>query len=208
VNTSAHVCSADDDENAVTLKRIRDFNTVTAKKSSFADFIERHISLHAVRQVFNKNGDRKSFRLICCCANFWNNNSHCSHVLAVYHLLGHINVFAMMSGLNPVRKRGRPTCREKALEKDRDTQEPLDVMSINPAKWRKQPVRHQEYLNGMVYNFRVKPDKKRTPVWKVRYPDAPGGMQDFEIGEDEFKDALKLYQAWSALCGTITANDD
>jgi hypothetical protein len=153
VNASNHVCAADD-KDAVTMKRIKDFNTVTDKKSSVKDFIQRHRTLHAVRQEFSRNGDPKAFRLICCCANFWNNNSHCSHVLAVYHFLGIINIFDMMSGLNPCRKRGRPTRSEKALEKDRDSQEPLDVMSIKPGKWRKQPVRHQEYLNGMAYQAR------------------------------------------------------
>jgi hypothetical protein len=31
-------------------------------------------------------------------------------------------------------------------------------------------------------------------VWKVRFPDAPGGMQDFEMESAELEEAIKLYK--------------
>ena len=80
-----------------------------------------------------------------------------------------------MSALQPVWKRGRPPTREKALERDRDLEE--GVKSVEPARWRKQLVRHPEYLTGFVYDTRAYEKKNRT----VRFPDAPGGMQDLEM---------------------------
>jgi hypothetical protein len=66
-------------------------------------------------------------RMECDCAYYWSGNGHCSHIVAVYHRIGIINIFGMMSKLAPVRKWGRPTTRDKALERDRD------LSYVNPA---------------------------------------------------------------------------
>jgi hypothetical protein len=51
-----------------------------------------------------------------------------------------INVFDMMSTLAPVRKRGRPTVREKALEHDRDLER--GIKHLKPSHWLQQDIRH------------------------------------------------------------------
>jgi hypothetical protein len=75
-------------------------------------------------------------RMECDCAYYWSGNDHCYHIVAVYHCIGIINIFGMMSKLAPVRKRGRSTTRDKALERDRD------LGYVNPARWRKQDIAH------------------------------------------------------------------
>ena len=58
---------------------------------------------------------------------------------------------------------------------------------------RTQLIRHPEYLTGFVYDTRSYEKKNRTvTVWKVRFPDAPGGMQDFEMESAELEEAIKL----------------
>jgi hypothetical protein len=184
VNASTHFYY-EDGKNAITKSRVREFNDVQDEPCSIESFVERHCSLHKVVQHFPVPGNRDKFKLHCDCAYFWSGSSHCSHIVAVYHRIGIINIFDMVSKLAPVRKRGRPTTREKALERDRD----VDIGYINPARWRKQVIRHLEYLTGHVYDTRTyETDKgKRVTVWKVRFPDAPGGMQDFEMEEEALK---------------------
>ena len=80
-----------------------------------------------------------------------------------YICIGKINVFEQVGDLMPIRKRGRPANRAKALDRVED----LDVMALRPGDWRKTPVRHPIYLNGWVVNYRTKPDTKRTVVWQV-----------------------------------------
>jgi hypothetical protein len=58
--------------------------------------------------------------------------------VAIYHELGVISIFDMMSDLAPVRKRGRPTTREKALEHDRDLEDD-GVKKVKPSAWLKPP---------------------------------------------------------------------
>jgi hypothetical protein len=100
----------------------------------------------------------------CDCAYFWSGNGHCSHIVAVYHRIGIINIIDMMSKLAPVRKR--------------------DLGNVNPARWRKQDdIAYPEYLIGVVYDHRTKENDGVT-VWKVRFRNAPGGMQDFEMEEE------------------------
>ena len=141
-----------------------------------------------------ETGSINNSALVCSCAGFWNNGSMCSHILAVYHLkgavlisffilhnwydtwcaIGHINVHELVSGLMPVRKRGRPKNCSRALEREDD----LDVLALRPGDWRKSPIRHVDYGMGFVVDYRIKPDTKRTVVWRVRFPDSPGGEQD------------------------------
>jgi hypothetical protein len=192
VNASGHTYVEGTGENAVTKTRINAFSDVQGTACSVEAFVERHRTLHEVLQHFEQPEDRSKFRFLCDCPAFWSSNSHCSHVVALYHYLQIIDVFKMMSALQPVRKRGRPTTREKALERDRDLEE--GVKSVNPARWRKQLIRHSEYLTGFVYDTRAYEKKNRiVTVWKVRFPDAPGGMQDFEMESAELEEAIKLY---------------
>ena len=157
-------------KNKVTQTRVKAFDTIPSKLLTVEEFRQRHRSLHVVQQFSNNGG---YLRLVCDCAGFWDTACYCSHVVSVYHHLGVINIFNMMSGLMPVRKRGRPTTREKALERDIDE---LDVMNIRPAAWRKTNVRHPEYRNSVVYQYRVLPDENETVVWKVPFPDVPAGI--------------------------------
>ena len=87
----------------------------------------------------------------------------------------------------PVRKRGRPKNCSRALEREDD---------LRPGDWRKSPIRHVDYGMGFVVDYRIKPDTKRTVVWRVRFPDSPGGEQDFEMEAEDLTNALELYQAW------------
>ena len=75
---------------------------------------------------------------------------------------------------------------------------------------RTQLIRHPEYLTGFVYDTRSYEKKNRTvTVWKVRFPDAPGGMQDFEMESAELvEEAIKLFVLWAASNCKITACDD
>jgi hypothetical protein len=194
-------------ENAVTNTRVNAFCEVEDTACSVEAFVERHRSLHCVVQHFRQPEDRSKYRFMCDCAAFWSSNSHCSHIVALYHYLEVIDLFEMMSALQPVRKRGRPTTREKALERDRDLEE--GVKAVKPAQWRKQLIRHPEYLTGFVYDTRSYEKKNRTvTVWKVRFPDAPGGMQDFEMESAELEEAIKLYVLWAASNCKMTACDD
>ena len=81
----------------------------------------------------------------------------------VYVYIGAINVFEMVDDLMPIRKKRRPSNSAKALDRVDD----VDVMALRPGDWRKTPVRHPEYLNGWVVDYRTKPDTKRTVVWQV-----------------------------------------
>ena len=89
----------------------------------------------------------------------------------------------MMSTLAPVRKRGRPTTREKALEYDRDLEK--GVRQIKPSAWLQQDIRHPEHKSGMVYDTRsYKKHGELVTVWNVTFQDAPGGPKDYEMEED------------------------
>jgi len=201
VNASSHFYH-ESGKNAITKARTRAFNDIQQMPCSFEEFKERHCSLHKVLQRFPDPNNRDIFRMECDCAYFWSGNGHCSHIVAVYHRIGIINIFDMMSKLAPVRKRGRPTTREKALERDRDR----DLGYVNPARWRKQDIAHPEYLTGVVYDHRTKDNG--VTVWKVRFRNAPGGMQDFEMEEEALMEAIKLYVKQKEMDCKITAEDD
>ena len=81
----------------------------------------------------------------------------------LYICLGMINVFELLGNLMPVRKKGRPCNAKKALEREDD----LDVDALRPGDWKRTPLRHPEYLNGWVVDYRRKPDKRRTVVWQA-----------------------------------------
>jgi hypothetical protein len=99
-----------------------------------------------------------------------------------------IDVHHLVSTLLPVRKAGRPTKRSKALERDENP----DVMALCPGDMRKTCIRHETYLNGVVYDYRLKPNK--IMVWCVRFPDAPGGLQEFEMDENALTTAIELFK--------------
>jgi hypothetical protein len=206
VNASSHYYHERNDENAVTKARVKAFNDIQETPCSVKEFVDRHCSLHKVVQRFPEPANRDNFRLECDCAYFWSGNSHCAHIVAVYHRIGIINVFDMVVNLAPVRKRGRPTTREKALEQD------LDMDYVKPARWRKQIIRHPEYLTGHVYDTRTYENPNRdgsmVTVWKVRFPDAPGGMQDFEMEKDDLMEAIECYTQQRKLDCKVTAKDD
>jgi hypothetical protein len=74
----------------------------------------------------------------------------------------------------------------KAPERDRDR----DLGYVNPARWRKQnDIANPEYLTGVVYDHRTKANG--MTMWKVRFRNAPGGMQDFEMMEEDCKITAK-----------------
>jgi hypothetical protein len=67
-----------------------------------------------------------------------------------------------------------------------------------------------EYLTGFVYYDTCAYDKKNqtVTVWKVRFPDAPGGMQGFEMESAALEEAIKLYSLWATYSCRMTACDD
>jgi hypothetical protein len=74
------------------------------------EFVDGHCSLHKVVQRFPEPGTGATLG--------W--NVPISGPATVYHCIGISNGFDMVVNLAPVRKRGRPTTREKALEQDLD----------------------------------------------------------------------------------------
>jgi hypothetical protein len=60
-----------------------------------------------------------------------------------------------------------------------------------------------EYSTGVVYDHRTKDNG--VTVWKVRFRNAPGGMQDFEMEEEALMEAIKLYAKQKEMDCKITA---
>jgi hypothetical protein len=207
VNASSHFYLDGIDQNAVTKVRINQFYDVQQKACSVEDFMERHCSMHEVLQHFAKPDDRSKFRLVCDCPYFWSSNSHCAHVVAIYHELKVIDVFDMMSSLAPVRKRGRPTTREKALERDRDLVD--GIKHVKPSVWLQQDVRHPELKNGVVYDTRLyDPDGSGNLVttWRVVFKDAPGCPR-CEMEEEELMACIKRYAQFKTEACKIPTTD-
>jgi hypothetical protein len=113
-----------------------------------------------VLQHFEQTEDRSKFPVLCDCPAFGSSNIHCLNVVAVYHYLDIVDVFEMMSALQPVRKRGRPLTREKAPARDRDVEEGVNF--VDPARWRKQLIRHSECLTIFAYDTRAYEKKNCT----------------------------------------------
>jgi hypothetical protein len=83
----------------------------------------------------------------------------------------------------PPKKRGRPTIREKALESNEDL---LSTHLLKkPHHYKNTPLYHSEYGIGAAYEFYVHINEK--PVWTVRCPKAPGGVQDFKVRQPEME---------------------
>jgi hypothetical protein len=97
VNASGHTYVEGTGENAVTKTRVNAFSDVQGTACSVEAFVERQRTLHEVLQHFEQPEDRSKFRFLCDCPAFWSSNSHCSHVVALYHYLQIIDVFKMMS---------------------------------------------------------------------------------------------------------------
>ena len=139
----------DANETAVTGGRIKAMAYIQERECSVEDFKKRHMSLHEITELPCRGSERNSVRLVCDCAYYWNCGTYCSHVVAIYHKKGIINIYQLMSSLKPVRKRGRPTTREKALERDKDVLS--DKLDDRPGDMRKMPIRHPVHLNSMIY---------------------------------------------------------
>ena len=183
--------------------KARDF--IQQKMCSVKDFKKLHMSLHQVAEVRCRGGDEESIRLVCDCPYFWNSNTYCSHVVAVYHKKGAINVFELMSSIKAVRKRGRPTTREKALEHNMDAAQ-MDDMDARPGYYKKTPLRHPVHLNGMIYHFRLKPNHE--VVWKVFFQDAPGGPQRYEMNKADVVAAINRYEEWYRHNSSLIPQDE
>jgi hypothetical protein len=50
-------------------------------------------------------------------------------------------------------------------------------------------------------------DKDKTIVWKVCFPDAPDGVQEFEMEEHALEEALQLYKVWSKNAARVSERD-
>jgi hypothetical protein len=117
----------------------------------------------------------------------------------VYHQLKVINVFNLMTSLKPPKKRGRPTIREKALERDEDL---LSThMLKKPHHYQNTPLYHSEYGLGAAYEAYIHINEK--PVWKVRFPKAPGGVQDFEVRQPEMERYLMAFKSEISQAGEV-----
>jgi hypothetical protein len=189
VNSSANIYEETTKANAVTEARISALHNIQDKNCSIEEFRYRHLGLRTVMEINRPDGTRR--RLICDCPFFWMCNSYCSHVVAVYHLLKVVNVFNLMSSLKAPKKRGRPTTRETALERDKDL---LSThMFQKPHHYKSTPLYHPEYGLGAAYEAYIHLDEK--PVWKVRFPNAPGGMQDYEVRQPEMERCLRAFKS-------------
>lgn len=205
MNSSEYLYEEGKNETAVSGGRAKARDFIQEKPCSVDDFKKRHMSLHQVAEVRCRGGDEDSVRLVCDCAYFWNSNTYCSHIVAIYHKKGAINVFDQMSSLRAVRKRGRPTTREKALERDMDADQ-LDDMDARPGYYKQTNIRHPVHLNGVIYHFRMKPVTHEI-VWCVVFKDAPGGMQRYEMNKADVVTAINLYKEWFRESTRIPADE-
>lgn len=189
INSGQHPYCPDTNTGEVTRQRIAQYRAMPAEKKVLRldVFAQRYLSLYAV--TVDTVGEDK-YRLECTCAGFASTEL-CSHIVFVYHMLDVIDVMHLYGDLEPVRKRGRPR-NFNALQFDDN----VEMLAMKPGDIRKTPVRHPEYLNGFVTDYRLKPDKTRTVVWTVRFPDAPGGIQEFEMEEADLSTAIKTYLTW------------
>ena len=171
---------------------------------SVEEFDNRYLSMHIVRK---HELQKKNYCLTCTCVQFHNGGRYCSHILAVYHTLGIINVIELVSSLMPIRKRGRPCNRTKALER---IIVDLDVEAMKPADLNKQPVRHPQHLNGFVTNYRWGGESGDDSyvLWQARFNDSPEGVKVVEYTADELKVAIKLHSEWVKECTTAVEYDD
>ena len=55
------------------------------------------------------------------------------------------------------------------------------------------PLYHPKYGLGAAYEAFIHMDQ--TPVWKVRFPNAPGGTQDYEVRQPEMERCLMAFKA-------------
>lgn len=190
VNSSANIYEASTNCHAVTTVRIEKLRNIETNKKmcSIEEFRYRHMGLHMVARMTCPDGASK--RLECDCAYFWNCNTYCSHVVAVYHVMKVINIYDMMSSLKPARKRGRPTITEKALERDKDLL--ATHMANKPFSMKKCGLWHPEYTLGFVYGTYTGPGGKQ--VWEVRFTNAPGGEQDFEVLQPELEKMVLAFE--------------
>jgi hypothetical protein len=96
-----------------------------------------------------------------------------------------------VASLKAPKKRGRPTTRETALERDEDL---LSThMLQKPHHYKGTPLYHPEYGLAAAYEAYIHMDKK--PVWKVRFPNAPGGTQDYEMRQPEMERCLRAFKS-------------
>lgn len=168
VNSCRELYNADKPQTAITKARIDAYLSAPGRVTSFQSTLHRYTSMYRVDVTYSEDSHGKVTALTCGCETFWINGSHCPHTLNVWNALGVINLKHMLGNLLPVRKRGRPTNAKKALQREDN----LDVMSLRPGDWKKAAIRHPEYLNGFVIDWRKKPHTHKI-VWNVVYPDAP-----------------------------------
>jgi hypothetical protein len=92
------------------------------------------------------------------------------------------------------------------LEHDRDLER--DIKHVKPSHWLQQDIRNPVFETGVVYDTRTyaKPDGsgELITVWNVSFQDAPGGVEDFEMEEEELMKAIKLYTEFKAMACRIT----
>jgi hypothetical protein len=109
--------------------------------------------------------------------------------VAVYYQLKVINVFNLMTSLKPPKKRGCPSIREERDEDHLSTR-----MLKKPHHYKNTPLYHaEEYGLGAAYEAYIHINEKPV-VWKVRFPKAPGGVQDFEVRQPEIEQYLMAFK--------------
>jgi hypothetical protein len=166
----------------VTKNRVQSFRTAAKTATSFINLKLRYLSLHEVKQRANREDDYFD----CDCAAY-QHMCICGHVLVVHHVLGHIDVFREIAALQPARKRGRPTNRSRALERDDN----MDVLALEPGDWRKQHVFHNTFGVGTVLSYHI--NQARVTVWTVEFLNGDNS-QVFEMEADSLKVAIQEYK--------------
>jgi hypothetical protein len=63
----------------------------------------------------------------------------------------------------------------------------------SPHHYKSTPLYHPKYGLGAAYEAFIHIDQK--PVWKVRFPNAPGGAQDYEVRQPEMERCLMAFKA-------------
>jgi hypothetical protein len=199
VNSNKGLYEPFTNSNRVTMERVKLYRKIVPDLS-VEDFDMRYLSVYPVKVLHKDRRVPTSpvLSLRCQCPGYWNTGVLCSHIVAVAHDLGVVNVKHESSALMPVRGRGRPKRSEKALQRDLNPQ----LIEQQPGVWRGSFVRHTLYLTGCVVDYRHTPDD--VVLWKCRFPDAPSKRKEFEFDKDQLHHALGLYRVWQEETRRIT----
>lgn len=168
-------------------ERFREFHRKTNDDGddtmSFEDAALQYGSLHRVtiiRQPDDEEEQQHDFYR-CDCKHFYRTGYLCAHVFLCYCIEKVVNIFEYLNALEPVKGKGRPSKRKKALEKEKAA----EVAGSNPKRFKKAidmigaSVRgvgkYANHRTGFVKTARTLKQQANVVWYTVAFPDAEGG---------------------------------